>query len=350
MSVRRFDTGTLRKPKKLASGFLRVDALLTRTGIFEYKLPNGSIRRELRTADEVFHEDALESFALNPVTDDHPPEMLDAGNAREYQRGNLGESVRRDGGFVCASMIITDASLIAKMEGGKHQVSCGYTCDSEDVAGVFDGQRYDAIQRNIRGNHVAIVDVGRAGAVCAVRMDSDGFDGTAINQEKSNVEEIKELQAKLTAANAETVKQTARADAAEAELTQERTARTDAAAALPAAVKARVALERQAADILGDVKLDGMTESEIKIAVVEKVSAKKLDVEKIKTQGYVDARYDTALERVAEMGSDALANLRVTVETASRTDATEDPGAKARKTWGDAWKSPIPGAATKDNT
>jgi hypothetical protein len=174
--VRRFDVGSLRAPKKLPNGWLRVDGYLTRSGVFSYKNPDGSERREYRPPAEVFKNDTMESFSLVPVTDDHPPGLLDAANTKQYAAGAVAGNARRDGDHVAASMLVTDATLIAKMESGKQQVSCGYICDLEHTPGEVDGQRYDAVQKNIRGNHVAIVDIGRAGPDARVRMDAtDGW-------------------------------------------------------------------------------------------------------------------------------------------------------------------------------
>lgn len=345
--VRRFDIGSLRKPEKTPQGFLRVDAYLTRTGIFEYRTPAGT-RRELRRDADVFASRSLESFSLAPVTDDHPPEMLSPENAREYQRGQLGESVRRDGEFVRAPMLIVDASLIAKMEAGKLEVSCGYTCDLDETPGTFNGQRYDAVQTNIRGNHVAVVERGRAGSACSVRMDSDAFDGFALIQERGPMDEkVKELEAKLAVAVADNTRSVARADAAETALAQTRKTLAELEAAMPSRVKARVSLEKQATDVLGDeTKLDDMTDRDIKIAVVEKLSGAKLDAEKAKNDVYVEARYDGALEK----GSTGLENARAAAVNAGRSDAVPSDIVAAsvtRKKASELWKAPIPGAATK---
>ena len=168
----RYDIGSLKAPVRCADGRLRVDGYLTRTGVFEYRNPDGSVRREYRPPEEVFNADSLATFELVPLTDNHPPEMVTAQNAKQYAVGATGESVRQDGDRVAASIVVFDAGVIAKLERGKVQLSCGYEADVEDSPGEIDGQRYDAIQRNIRGNHVAIVDVGRAGPDVRIRMDA----------------------------------------------------------------------------------------------------------------------------------------------------------------------------------
>ncbi len=117
--VRRIDYSTLKAPTRRADGTLVADALLTRTGVFTYRNPDGTERREYRPPTEVFKADALESFRLVPLTDDHPPVMLNAQNARQYSVGCVGENIRKDGRFVAATIAVHDAGTIAKMDGGK---------------------------------------------------------------------------------------------------------------------------------------------------------------------------------------------------------------------------------------
>jgi len=78
----RFDAGTL---KRDAVGALRFDARLTRTGVFAYRMPDGSVRRELRHPDHVFKPDSLKSLALATLTLRHPQEGMVRGD-------NLGPS------------------------------------------------------------------------------------------------------------------------------------------------------------------------------------------------------------------------------------------------------------------
>src|SRR5882672_209067 len=108
----REDIGTLRPSRKLSDGRLIADGHLTRSGVFVYLEAGGKQRREYRPPDEVFHNDSLQSFALAPVTDDHPPVMLTADNAKQYAIGMVGESVRKDGDHVAATIVVFDASTI----------------------------------------------------------------------------------------------------------------------------------------------------------------------------------------------------------------------------------------------
>lgn len=170
----RYDIGTLRPPRRTADGRLRVDGALTRSGVFVYRDGSGKERREYRAPDEVFAAHSLETFAAVPVTLDHPPVPVTAANAREYAVGLTGENVRRDGDHAVASLTVFDAAAVAAIEAGKRELSCGYEVDLVHESGVTpDGEHFDARQTNIRGNHVAIVDTGRAGPSAAIRMDSE---------------------------------------------------------------------------------------------------------------------------------------------------------------------------------
>lgn len=169
------DTLTVDSVKRTREGYLVADARAARTGIQEYSgrevdpdgtlgLRDKAVVRVYRPEAEVFHKDAIASFSTIAVTNDHPPEAVTADNWRKYGVGETGDEILRDGKFMRVPLAIRDAAAIRDFEGGKQELSCGYTCDVDPTAGTTeDGLQYDAIQRNIRGNHVALVKRGRAG-------------------------------------------------------------------------------------------------------------------------------------------------------------------------------------------
>ena len=129
------------------------------------KAVNGLIH-VFRPEEEVFSPAALASFEGMPVTNDHPPDGVDVSNIRALQKGHA-HNVRRGSGeesdLLLADLIITDPALItAILEEGKREISCGYTYE----LCMEDGQY---IQRKIRGNHVAVVDAGRAGSRVSIK-------------------------------------------------------------------------------------------------------------------------------------------------------------------------------------
>lgn len=338
----RIDRGTLKKPTKLDNGWLRIEGRLTRTGVFTYRNDDGSLRRELRLPDEVFKADSVQSFALAPVTDEHPPRFLDSKNTKDFARGSVAGTLRRDGEFIAGELLITDAELVEKLErGDAREISCGYHCDLEDAPGVTaDGLRYDAVQRNIRGNHVAIVAKGRAGPEARVRMDGalEAIDSETVQPGSGRdtdravptgqrpgahvkiiridgidyevgtdaaAQALSKWQAKTDAAIAESDKKVALSleanEKLQAKLDEalETVKKKDAEIAelpkkLAASMKARAELETQARKVLGSkAKLDA-DDTKLRAQVIAKVSPDaKLEG---KSPAYVEARFDAALE------------------------------------------------------
>lgn len=327
----RFDRGTLQPAKRDASGFLRADALVTRTGVFKYQLPDGSIFREYRPPAEVFKPESLATFDRVPVTDDHPPVMVDATNATAYTKGTVGERATiHDNKFIACSMVVYDAALIEKMDAGKTQISVGYICDVDMTPGTSpEGEAYDGIQKNIVANHVAVVQAGRAGNAVCVRMDDAGWridDETADDNgltvqaradesERTKMDELKKALAELAQA-------TARADAAEAKIKEvsatlgkvegERDAlrvtaenaekaRKDAADSIHDRVRARVQLEQSVKGYVeGDVSK--MDDRAIKVAAIKKLD--NADVPTDKSDDYVDGRFAAVIERATKADAD----------------------------------------------
>lgn len=155
-------------------GFLVAPACYTRTGVFYYINDDGSVRAELRLAEEVFSDQAMKSMQMLPVTNDHPPVMLNPENSKQYTVGFSSENVTRKNDTANGFIKVTDKDAIADVENGrKEELSMGYQCLLEDSPGVWEGIKYDVIQRNIKYNHIALVEKGRAGSQCRIKTDSD---------------------------------------------------------------------------------------------------------------------------------------------------------------------------------
>lgn len=173
MPVVRLDRSRIGKTERTPEGYLRCDATLARTGVQFYLQPNGTVLREFRPPEEV--RASAETIAGKPVALNHPPVFLDSKNTKQYQAGWVDRSVSFDGIYLHSRITLTDAEAIAAAElGHASQVSLGYLCDLDFTPGEWEGQAYDAIQRNIQANHAALVSKGRAGA--AVRVHLDGED------------------------------------------------------------------------------------------------------------------------------------------------------------------------------
>ena len=199
-------------------GFMRDSPIVARTGVYEYRNPDGTIRREYRPADEVFASDALNSFRGKPITVLHPKKgKITAANAFGTAIGSiLSDGYPKDEKYVACDIVIFAPDKI-----GKHrELSLGYRCDCEETPGVSpDGQAYDAIQRNIRINHLAVVPLARAGMKARLNCDGDEIiesEGTQ-NMSKFKIDGV-EHEVPEAVANYITTLQS-RVDAAEAGLT-----------------------------------------------------------------------------------------------------------------------------------
>jgi len=150
-------------------GFLRGVANGTRANaVFVYQDSAGAKWGELRTQEEVFHPDSLASYELAPVTDDHPAEFVSVDNARELSVGSIG-AAKKDGDFVQFPYLITDRDVIrGVVDGTKTELSMGYSAIMVAEKGDLRGAKYDYKQTNIRVNHCAVVDRGRAGPECRI--------------------------------------------------------------------------------------------------------------------------------------------------------------------------------------
>ena len=179
--AQRWDNGSLSEPVETPEGFLLVDGVLTRAGVFEYVNPDGSIRRELRDPSEVTSPDSLATLTGRPTTLLHPEQDGERVlvNPENYSLFACGAVVtprveEADGTpLVVAPLLWTRADALAAIREGMRELSCGYECDLEEESGTHPIYGpYDAVQRRITYNHVAVVPRGRAGKVAALRMDA----------------------------------------------------------------------------------------------------------------------------------------------------------------------------------
>ena len=146
---------------------------IARTGSQDYLaqevgLPDryGEIIKMHRPEEEVFAPETLASFEGKPVVDGHPADDVRPDNWLAYAKGtctNVRRGTGADADKIIADLIIYDAIMQSEIEAGKRDVSCGY----EYIKEITDNGEF--IQRRIRGNHVAIVDNGRAGKAVRIR-------------------------------------------------------------------------------------------------------------------------------------------------------------------------------------
>ena len=325
----------------LPNGFLSLTALLTRTGVFTYQQVDPetgkvSVIRQLRLAEEVFAEETLASMSGLPLTNNHPSELISPENASDYVVGMASENPKRvkapvqgdNEEYVQQKLTFMDSGVIdLVLSGDKKELSLGYTCKLEPKSGLYNGVQYDCIQREIRVNHCSLVRKARGGENCKVLLDGVekviNLDGISISEDNNETKECKlkvfthggkeykvadDVYALLESLHGDLEKSTANLDSKDAEISkltgqcEELAAKIevqkdsdDDAEIFAAAVRARVALESKAVDVLGkDVNLDGLSDREIKEKVITKLRPNvNLDG---KNDDYIEGRFEMAVE------------------------------------------------------
>lgn len=186
MKVQRFDSLPLDATYFTDEGYLVDHPIVTSVGIFVYHNPDGSERRELRLPEEVFAEKSLASYKGKPIIVTHDAGYVDTDNVKEESIGTILSEGYRDGDDVRAEIIIHDTDSLKKYK--MRELSCGYNLRLDETPGVWEGQPYDAIQRDIEINHLALVDKARAGEQARLNIDGQGHDcmkGEKLNMEKT---------------------------------------------------------------------------------------------------------------------------------------------------------------------
>ena len=175
------------------NGFWKIeDNPISKEGVFPYlgkqispELEPVKIYMVYRPAEELTSEETIESFNGVPFIDEH--EMIGDGFTKYDDRpaGGVLFNVKANGGILTGDFKIFSEELQEEIESGKKELSLGYLCDYELTKGVWNGQRYDAIQKNIRGNHVALVQHGRMGSDVRVYDRAITMDALDITKEIS---------------------------------------------------------------------------------------------------------------------------------------------------------------------
>ena len=315
--VQRYDNYAI-QAIKTDEGFVRDAPIIGRTGILEYRNVDGSIRREYRPPEEAFNVDSLASIRGKPITQLHHGLVTSANYFNSHPVGTVISDGRQDGNNIRADVVIYS------LDTDDRELSLGYETELEETPGVTpEGEHYDAIQRNIRYNHLAIVPRGRAGNA---RLNMDG------NQ---SIEEVETMSTKIKMDNgieyevpaevkvaydamvekADATKKdldamTAKFDSATAEIEKLKAdaekQEADFKAKFDEAVKTTIEL-RSIASKHGIEKADEMSNEEIKKAVVMKVHP-KLNLDG-KSAEYIEVAFDLAKE-VEVQHEDAMAEQR----------------------------------------
>lgn len=335
------DSASVGAVRKTTDGYVVAQVRAARTGIQYYNgdevgRPDLGVVAIYRPESEVFAIDSLKSYVGKPLTNEHPPEPVTAQNWKKYAAGDIGQEVARDGEFVSIPITMMDQAAINSYESGRKELSMGYTHNIEFVDGVAPcGTPYQAVSRNLRMNHIALVDRGRAGSKCRVgdsagnakwgaspiTIDNDEVtqvdkpnlknvivDGLSVQTTDQGAQAIDKLQkdnaalqAKLDSKDADYGKELAAKDAEIKAKDEEIKTLKDSQlsdAELDKRVADRASLVQKASKLASDEDFTGMSDDEVRKAAVVAVTGE--DALEGKDQHYINARFDIECENATD--------------------------------------------------
>ena len=349
--MQRFDQVTF-AATRTAEGFIRDTPIVGRTGILLYRNADGTERREYRPPEEAFKADSLASLQGKPITIGHKAFVTSGNAAQVAPVGSVLSAGRQDGNNIIADIVVYNLDTASR------ELSCGYTLTLDETPGTTpDGQHYDAVQRNIVYNHVAIVNKARAGSIARLNMDGEQVvDEEEQKEDKKMAEmtkvrldtgieyecapevkvEIEKMRKDSADMKKEADKLQAKYDALEAELAKEKEGRKSdaekAKANFDEAIKARVELLK-VAEAHKVANADSMTDTEIKTAVIKAVRGDAINLDG-KSADYIEAAYDMAKADVKQH-EDGMAEQRKATQSrddeAQNNDEDDSPEAAYQK-------------------
>lgn len=114
--------------------------------------------------DPVELERGAATFARLPILSEHVPVTVDTPRP-DLVVGAIGSEITFTPPYLDADLCVWDATAIAGIETDKvRELSCAYRYVPVMEPGEFEGQPYDGRMTEIQGNHLALVEVGRAGS------------------------------------------------------------------------------------------------------------------------------------------------------------------------------------------
>lgn len=339
----RYDTAPINRITQDAqTGFVHITNVpIACVGVFPYMKADNSVEMEAKLPTELLSEGTVSSANSKPITDNHPDELVTQVNARNYMKGFTATNAHVENDKLKVDMTITDKSLIDEINKGKQELSIGFETEVVPKKGEYKGVAYDSVQRNIRINHVAVVEQGRAGHSVRLLGDSaemveqdahqkkgkqmettkvrlDGADVTVATADADKIikldadnadkakkiaeleaqieekkKELDELKGKSEEEKKNADEAQAKADAAEKELDSLK--KEYSGDAMQKAVNDRLNLVGKVKPYLGDsYDFNGKTDKQLKLDTITALDS-SIDL-KDKSDDYINAYFDAALQ------------------------------------------------------
>ena len=197
-SVQRYDSVPIRDYHfDDQTGFLYVYRVpIAGAMVQKYVKSDGSEEMEAKLPEEILSDSTVSSANSKPVTDGHHG-LVTKDNSHDLMKGFTASNGHVEGNMLYNDITITDPNLISQIKNGsKRELSIGFETQMDPTSGTYNGAKYDAVQRNIRINHVAVVPKGRAGHEVRLIGDSaEAVDQVEPSEEKGNQMETRVVRA-----------------------------------------------------------------------------------------------------------------------------------------------------------
>lgn len=169
----RYDTAPIKQvTTDPQTGFMHVTNVpIARVGVFPYMKADRSIEMEAKLPTELLSDSTVNSADNRPVTNDHHG-LVTKDNATQLAKGFTADNAHVDNNTLRVDMTIMDGKLIDAINNGKQELSIGFQTNIDQTPGKYNGVAYDSVQKDIRINHVAVVNQGRAGHKVRLLGDS----------------------------------------------------------------------------------------------------------------------------------------------------------------------------------
>lgn len=197
-SVQRYDSVPIRDYHfDDQTGFLYVYRVpIAGAMVQKYVKSDGSEEMEAKLPEEILSDATVSSANSKPVTDGHHG-LVTKDNSHDLLKGFTASNGHVEGNMLYNDITITDPNLISQIKNGdKRELSIGFETQMDPTSGTYNGTKYDAVQRNIRINHVAVVPKGRAGHEVRLIGDSaEAVEQVETSEEKGNQMETRVVRA-----------------------------------------------------------------------------------------------------------------------------------------------------------
>lgn len=342
--------------KKTPEGYLIARATIARTGVFYYASTG---KYEAKLPKDLFDPVSLQTLKNALVVDEHPNTfkgLLDSKTATNYTKGfSIDEPKIINNKELEITIKFIDVDLIDEIETGKkNYISLGMSIDLIDENGVFEGQKYQAKQTNIRYNHIAVTSSPRLGEDMKIRLDSNidiiesreekkkmaklNLDGIELEVEDSKAPIIQSYMEKQKvkldslASESKTLSEQVLKLENEKKVLSEKAVKLDSLD-VSALVSERLELVSKAEKVLGKGKVDIKLDSKDIIGKVVKSKFPNFDLSNA-SNDTLQARFDSIIELSSEVQevNDDSQGLDVNALSGVRTDSVKeelDPITKA---------------------